>query len=86
MWLINTTTLELHEFADYYRRPPYAILSHCWGKGEVSFKNFQKKRDSSGPGYQKIVNACAYARGFVWEDDSNGLDYEGLDWLWVDTW
>lgn len=100
MWLINTTTLELHDFVDHRSAPPYAILSHCWGEGEVSFKDFRKKRNCTGPGYEKILNACAYARGFTSletmldgaaepETDPGTSELGesvGLRWLWVDTW
>lgn len=89
MWLINTTTLELHDFVDHHSAPPYAILSHCWGEGEVSFKDFRKKRDCAGPGLEKIVGACEHTRQFKWwarGDDNEIIAREGLDWLWVDTW
>lgn len=79
MWLINTTTLELHDFIDANVAPPYAILSHCWGKDEVSFKDFRKKRNCIGSGYEKIVNCCRYAR-------EHGYDGKSLEWAWVDTW
>ncbi|KAI0635355.1 heterokaryon incompatibility protein-domain-containing protein [Trametes polyzona] len=36
MRLINTTTLELHEFPDAGQCPPYAILSHVWRPGSES--------------------------------------------------
>lgn len=79
MWLINTTTLELHEFIDVRHAPSYAILSHCWGEGEISFKDFQKKRNCTGPGYDKIVNCCKHAREV-------GYHGQSLGWAWVDTW
>lgn len=73
MWLINTDTLALEEFIGP-KRPPFAILSHTWGKEEVTFQevrsaepNFKHKL-----GGRKIVNTCAIAkqRGFryVWID------------------
>ncbi|KAF2111297.1 hypothetical protein BDV96DRAFT_635013 [Lophiotrema nucula] len=37
MRLLNTRTLRLTEFIDD-ERPPYAILSHTWGKAGVSFQ------------------------------------------------
>lgn len=79
MWLINTTTLELHDFIDAEHTPPYAILSHCWGDGEVSFKDFRKKRNCSGPGYDKIVQFCEYVR-------RNSYAGKCLEWAWIDTW
>lgn len=73
MRLIHTHTFELSEFlgGDI---PDYAILSHTWEDGEVTFQDWKdldtarKKR-----GFFKIEMACEQAR-----DD-------GLDFLWVDT-
>ncbi|KAJ2901017.1 hypothetical protein MKZ38_002143 [Zalerion maritima] len=74
MRLINTTTLQLEEFASNI--PPYAILSHTWREGEeVTFRDmasssagegFKKKR-----GWEKIVKMCETAGkrfGYVWVD------------------
>lgn len=72
MRFIHTATLELHEFsAD--QSPQYATLSHRWGENEPNYQDFRKKRNCSGPGYQKVVDACKFAR----ED--------GREWLWIDT-
>lgn len=62
MWLINTTTLELHYFLDADNAPTYAILSHCWGDREMTFKDFRKKRNCTAKGYRKIVDCCRFAR------------------------
>jgi len=37
MRLMNAETLRLEEFSDEAERPPYAILSHFWGKNEIVF-------------------------------------------------
>ncbi|KAH6880362.1 heterokaryon incompatibility protein-domain-containing protein, partial [Thelonectria olida] len=72
MRLINTRTLKMQEFIS--RPPPYAILSHTWGKGEVSIQDFhslplrEKKQ-----GFSKIKATCQQARN------------QGLDYAWVDT-
>lgn len=73
MRLINTTTLELHEFIDASNAPYYAILSHRWETDEVSFVDYQdgQKRDSAG--YKKIVECCKFAR------------QRGREWVWIDT-
>ena len=53
----------------------YAILSHTWGKEEVSFEEFKspdeatKQRD----GYVKIFNACKQA------------ERDGFAYIWIDT-
>ncbi|TVY66261.1 Vegetative incompatibility protein HET-E-1 [Fusarium oxysporum f. sp. cubense] len=73
MRLINTTTLELHEFLNE-NAPPYAILSHAWGDQEVTFQEWESRQKISWKhGYSKILKAC-----------NEALKYK-LEWLWVDT-
>jgi hypothetical protein len=77
IWLIDTRTLRLgeREFFDS-RIPPYAILSHTWGHGEVRFQDIkvlelpelQKKA-----GRQKIQLCCKQALA------------DGYSYAWVDT-
>ena len=73
MRLLNTESLELEEFFDS-NAPQYAILSHTWGKEEISFFEMQAPNEAtrSKTGFQKIVNFCALAkrRGFKygWAD------------------
>lgn len=79
MWLINATTLQLEEFFDE-SIPPYAILSHTWEKGEITFQEWAS-RDTSPvsekPGLAKIKGACRQALkdsiGYVWVD-TNCID------------
>ncbi|KAI0100589.1 heterokaryon incompatibility protein-domain-containing protein [Nemania sp. FL0031] len=52
--------------------PEYAILSHTWGKEEVSLAEFQKAKTTS-QGYRKILNCCKQAIS------------DGLDYVWIDT-
>ncbi|CVK92023.1 related to beta transducin-like protein [Fusarium mangiferae] len=73
MRLINTRTLELHEFSSD-DVPPYAILSHTWGAEEVTFQDWQNRRPAaSKQGFLKIQNACSQSLS------------QNLGWLWVDT-
>ncbi|KAI1412436.1 HET-domain-containing protein [Hypoxylon sp. FL1857] len=74
MRLINIKSYEIEEFFGE-DIPEYAILSHTWGKGEVSFQEWKDLNDSvrAKPGYRKIMGACQLARK------------GGFDWLWVDT-
>jgi hypothetical protein len=72
MRLLNTTTLELHEFFDI-QVPPYAILSHKWEDDEILFKEVKKRRNLEAKGWRKVQRCCAMAR----ED--------GHQWLWMDT-
>lgn len=72
MRLINTNTLLLEEFPSG-KIPPYAILSHTWEQGEISFQDWSspwqmllRMRDN------KITQACRLARlhnlGHIWVD------------------
>lgn len=73
MRLVNTQTLELEEFFGD-RIPPYAILSHTWEDGEVTFQDWQDLHAASRkPGYLKIKGACRQAR------------LHDLEYVWVDT-
>jgi hypothetical protein len=83
MRLLDTTSLELKEFADD-EIPIYAILSHTWGKEEVSFQEMQHRsldlviRHQSTPlekkaGYSKIRGSCKIAA------------QDGLTYIWIDT-
>ena len=48
MRLINTETLELHEFFDA-AVPSYVILSHTWGSEEVTFQDWLYARQQDPP-------------------------------------
>jgi hypothetical protein len=72
MRLLNTRTLKLHEFFDS-NIPPYAILSHTWGEGEVSFQELQSGDGKSKAGYNKIRRCCEMAAS------------DGFEYVWADT-
>lgn len=72
MHLINIDTLQLERFD--VNPPSYAILSHRWRDGEVSFGEFadlNKRRRKAG--FTKILDTCAQARR------------DNLAYVWVDT-
>ena len=71
MWLLDTTTLEQRHFQS--TPPPYAILSHTWGEGEVTFQELGTPEARLKLGYQKIERCCAQAKS------------DGLDYAWIDT-
>lgn len=74
MRLINTRTLRLENFSKATQTPPYAILSHTWGHGEVSLQQFQNSKiRSRRKGFGKIKSACGEAHR------------QGLQYIWVDT-
>ncbi|CCF38521.1 HET domain-containing protein [Colletotrichum higginsianum] len=73
MWLISTETSKLHAFIPP-DVPPYAILSHTWEAGEVTFQEFADLDAArEKPGFAKIDKTCELAR------------QNGLEWVWVDT-
>lgn len=73
MHLINVKTLKLEEFVEG-SIPPYAILSHRWSDGELTFKEIFKDRpDRNKKGYLKLVKACEAAATYA------------VDYLWIDT-
>lgn len=72
MRLINTVSLELQGFF-HEQVPPYAILSHCWGDGEVSHADHIIGQQRPLQDYENISKCCEWARD---------LD---LSWIWVDT-
>jgi hypothetical protein len=57
MRLLHPKSLELKEFIGQ-DIPPYVILSHTWGDGEVSFQGLQSGKASKKAGHQKILNFC----------------------------
>ena len=76
MRLLHTTTLKLSSFDDDDSIPPYAILSHTWGKAEISFHdllNYAESKLNRSEGYQKIRSCCALAAA------------EGHKYVWIDT-
>jgi hypothetical protein len=68
MRLLNVNSLKLEE----RKNEAYAILSHTWGKGEVSFEELGTKGAKQKAGHQKILETCAQAERdghqFVWID------------------
>lgn len=75
MWLLNTTTLKLHNYVDERYCPYYVILSHTWGEAEVSFQDIQQPTSEilSREGYTKITKCCEWAKS------------DGFEYVWVDT-
>ena len=72
MRLLHSQTLKLEEFHDWTLKP-YAILSHTWGEGEVSFQEMQSGEGSRKAGYSKILGCCKAAAA------------DGFEYVWIDT-
>jgi hypothetical protein len=60
MRLINTKTMQLHEFFGP-NIPPYAILSHRWEGAEVTFQDLRDEKASKLKGYSKVLGCCHQA-------------------------
>jgi hypothetical protein len=60
MCLLHSKSLELEEFIGQ-DIPPYAILSHTWGDGEVFFQDLQSGKAPKKAGHQKILHCCEEA-------------------------
>jgi len=73
MRLLNTSSLTLEVFGNW-NAPKYAILSHMWGKEEVTFEDLDRGKyyDRLG-GWPKIKSAAEIARK------------EGYGHIWIDT-
>jgi Heterokaryon incompatibility protein (HET) len=71
MRLLNVHTRKL-EFFPSASDEPYAILSHRWGKEEVTFNDIQGDYYTSMAGYKKIDYTCQEAAqdgyGYTWID------------------
>jgi Heterokaryon incompatibility protein (HET) len=72
MRLIHSKTLRLKEFSED-EIPPYAILSHTWGEGEVSLQDMEDCDVDKKIGYDKIKRCCIQAAA------------DGFEYTWVDT-
>lgn len=72
MRLLHTETLELHEFIQD-EVPLYAILSHTWGEGEISFQDMYSGEVDQKAGYDKLQRCCKVAAA------------DGLEYVWIDT-
>lgn len=74
MRLLNAQTRRLSEFMGGDGIPPYAILSHTWGRDEVTYQDIESLDSGlAKEGYTKIKYCCDQAIK------------DGLYWAWVDT-
>ncbi|KAI1171565.1 heterokaryon incompatibility protein-domain-containing protein [Nemania sp. FL0916] len=71
MRLLHSKFMILREFTGK-NVPPYAILSHTWGEGEISFEDMERGRGLELKDH-KIIKCCEQAQ----------RDY--LEYVWIDT-
>lgn len=74
MRLLNSSNLRMEDFFGD-QIPPYAILSHCWDKEEVSYQDMRNNSPTLRlkAGFKKI-KGCAQI-----------VKKSGVEWFWVDT-
>jgi hypothetical protein len=75
MRLLQAKTRSFHEF-EGSNIPEYAILSHRWEDGEVTYQDMQSlslHRSSSKAGSKKVQQCC------------NQAMKDGLSYVWIDT-
>ncbi|KAF8854457.1 HET-domain-containing protein [Acephala macrosclerotiorum] len=73
MRLLNAKTLQLEDFVGDENVPKYAILSHTWGKDEISLQTWNNKDKETKGGFAKIKYCCDQAIR------------DNLEWTWIDT-
>lgn len=74
MRLLNTTTHTVAEFDNQHTIPNYAILSHTWGRQEVSYNDLLHTNTAPTlQGYRKLIDFCSEAAR------------HGFQWVWMDT-
>lgn len=93
MWLLNSETSELRNFISDADTPEYAILSHTWGEGEVSFQQWQAAYSSHSQfgafpedwkqrNLANLRRMCGYQKIAMCQEKAT---QDGIDWVWVDT-
>ena len=76
MRLLNTTSFKVEDFVESgTSRLKYAILSHTWGIGEVTFQDMQREFSllQNMEGITKLQGSCAQAKK------------DGYEYIWIDT-
>ncbi|KAJ2894836.1 hypothetical protein MKZ38_007186 [Zalerion maritima] len=83
MRLLCTTNLEIIDVPDD-AVPPYAILSHTWGRGEVTYQDvWALQQHKEGSHHREHIKGKL---GFAKVRDSAALAKErGLSRIWIDT-
>jgi hypothetical protein len=72
MYLLDTSTFELHDFQSN-DIPDYAILSHRWSGEEVSFFDLRDGKGTDLAGFSKFKGCCAQAASDGWQ------------YVWIDS-
>lgn len=75
MRLLRTRTLHLEPFDDPRTRPRYAVLSHVWAPGHLSYSDLTADADrpGAGPGSEIIHRGCHVAEQL------------GYEYIWIES-
>src|ERR1700753_2195276 len=73
MRFLNARNITLESFVSESDVPRYAILSHTWGSGEVTFDDIHRSDRDKLHGFRKISEACKQTQR------------DGMHYIWVDT-
>ncbi|KAK8024470.1 heterokaryon incompatibility protein-domain-containing protein [Apiospora rasikravindrae] len=93
MWLLNSATSQLKNFISDEDVPDYAILSHTWGEGEVTFQHWQAAysfdaqfsafpQDWKERNHDSLHHMCLYGKIAMCQKMALR---DGIEWVWVDT-
>lgn len=77
MRLLHASRWEMRETISDDEIPPYAILSHTWGQGEISFQDWTAMSPQVMAECRLGFRKIEFSRRQAVED--------GIDWVWVDT-
>ncbi|KAK3644340.1 hypothetical protein LTR56_005432 [Elasticomyces elasticus] len=80
MRLLELRSLRLHDFLDA-DIPPYAILSHRWGRHELTYRDWQQGHNLGGPGfrwYERSTVCYAHLADFSQDED---IPFTHSDWF-----
>jgi hypothetical protein len=84
MRLLNVYTLEFGEFEEIFL-PTHSTLFHRWWKIGLSYKQYRKRVDLSGPGYRKIVDLCSFVRSRGTDPHRSSKLTKTIERVWIDT-
>ncbi|KAI3322060.1 hypothetical protein HD806DRAFT_135496 [Xylariaceae sp. AK1471] len=89
MWLLNTDRLDRLELVEVSEEfaPRYAILSHTWGREEVTFQDIQAfSRRQWSRAVSQTASTIQAKKGFVKIRKAAALAAKhGYSYIWVDT-
>lgn len=84
MWLLNARTQQL-EYFEGSNIPAYAIVSHRWEDGEVTFEQITGGKCKNERGYRKIDLSCRQVLREEEQYDELQAKFVQISHVWIDT-